>query len=107
MIITDLISITELSRLTNKSRPTLYKYVNDFSLRKFDEIPYSFIVLFKMIEEHNTSKRDIIEYCEKNYSCSSHKYDQELSEIIELLNANREKIDLSKIKTFIEENLKK
>ena len=31
MLITDLISITELSRLTKKSRPTIYKYINEYN----------------------------------------------------------------------------
>ena len=30
MKITDMISITELSRLLKKTRPTVYKYVSDF-----------------------------------------------------------------------------
>ena len=58
MIITDFISITELSRLTKKSRPTIYKYLDDFHLGNYDDIPYSIITLFKMAK--TSTKAEII-----------------------------------------------
>ena len=105
MLITDIISITELSRITGKSRPTLYKYINDYALGRLDEIPYSFIVLFKMISENNISKTDILDYCKKTYATKL-CYDEELTEIFSFIEKNRNKLDLSKIKKTIEELLK-
>lgn len=106
MKITDLISITELSRLTNKSRPTIYKYISDYVQRKYDEIPYSFIVLFGMTENENVSRQEIIQYCNTTYGGISIKSDKELLELVDLLIENRGRLNLSKIRMFVERELK-
>lgn len=105
MIITDLISITELSRITNKSRPTIYKYINDYHERKFDEIPYSFIVLFNMVEIENASKQRVIDYCNRTYGGITIKEDRELSELVNFMVEKREHLNLDRIRTFIEQEL--
>ena len=46
MNIVEVITISELSRLTKKSRPTLYKYINDYENQVYDNIPFNFIKLF-------------------------------------------------------------
>lgn len=103
MIITDIITITELSRLTNKSRPTLYKYIRDYENEKFDEIPYSFIKLFSMV--NGSTKEDIIKYCRMMYG-ENKSYDRDVQEVISLINDNADKLDIIKIKNIIKGELK-
>ncbi|MBO5206069.1 MAG: hypothetical protein J6C09_00630 [Clostridia bacterium] len=105
MLVRDLISITELSRITNKSRPTLYKYLNDYHIGKYDEIPYSFIIMFDMIEKNEATKSDIINYCRKTYSTVSNGNDAELDEIVGMLTRNRDKLNLTEIKKLITERI--
>lgn len=105
MFITDIISITELSRLTGKSRPTIYKYINDYNSGNYDDIPFSIIELFKM--SASCSKSDIISYCHKTYGRNTHNYNEETQEVIELIVKNNAKLDIGKLKAFILEELKK
>ena len=104
MIITDFISITELSRLTKKSRPTIYKYLNDFSLGNYDDIPYSIINLFKMAE--TSTKAEIVAYCNATYgTVYANSCDGETQELINLIISKQKELDLSKIKDFIMKEL--
>lgn len=43
------VNITELSRLTNKTRPSIYKYVEEYTTGVYKDIPHSFVVLFNKI----------------------------------------------------------
>ena len=104
MIVTDFITITELSRLTNKSRPTLYKYIRDYKNGKLDEIPYSFIKLFNMVDD--STKENIVEYCRMMYGCTN-DYNQDVQEVINLITDNADKLDIKKVKNFIKGELKK
>lgn len=104
MFITDLISVTELSRLTNKSRPTIYKYINDYNIGNFDDIPYSFIELLKMSK--SSSREEIIKFCYNAYGQPSCGFDSEVQEIITLITKNKDKINLKKIKEFIQGEIK-
>ena len=36
-VINDLITVTELSRLTGKTRPTVYKYIKDFERERYEK----------------------------------------------------------------------
>ncbi len=104
MIITDLIPITELSRLTRKSRPTIYKYLRDFSNGNYDNIPYSIINLFKMTD--TATKDEIISYCNSTYGMSfASASNAELQELFNLIVSNQYQIDLKKIKKYILEEL--
>lgn len=103
-MITDYISITELARLTRKSRPTMYKYVDDFNKGNYDDIPYSFIKLFRMIGQR--PKAEIILYCDTTYgNMVMDECGQQLKELINLIVANQGKLDLTRIKNFITEEL--
>lgn len=104
MFITDLISITELARLTNKSRPTIYKYINDYNIGNFDEIPFSIIELFKMSSK--CTRTEIITYCKKTYGYSSFSKDEKIQEIYSLIEKNKEKLNYEKLKAFILEEVK-
>ena len=103
MLITDLISITELSRLTKKSRPTIYKYCDDFQKSNYDNIPYSFLILFEKACTGEFSKENIVEYCNKTFfsSCQS----EELNEIVKLITENINKINIKNLKNYILEEI--
>lgn len=102
----DIISVTELSRLTGKTRPTIYKYIKDFEQDKYDSVPYTFLMLLELMDDEETTKQDIVEYCKKHYS-DGEELSPQLSEIIELLKAHSETINLTKIKIIIEKEIRR
>ena len=100
MIITEIVSITELARLTRKSRPTIYKYINEYNNGNLDEIPYSIIKLFDLAK--SSTKAEIISYCNSMYATANYtKCDGELQDLIDLIVTNREHLEIAKIKKFI------
>lgn len=116
MKVTDIISITELSRLLKKSRPTVYKYISDFERGNDKEIPYSVKKLFQNIQSGNIPKREIYEYCNHWFGSDSaaitfHSSKAEkpagLKEIIKLLREHERKLDFTKLKKYIEEEIRK
>ena len=98
-------SITELSNLTGKTRPTLYKYIKAYESDHFDDLPYSFIQLFNLMNKPSVKRKEITEYCENNFKAVDS--DIKVNEIITLIKNNKEKIDLDNLKSVIEEELKK
>ena len=104
----DHVSITELSRLTGKSRPTLYKYMDCFKRGAYDEIPYTFIRLFEEISDGTFSKEDMIAYCARYFANGATMVvaDPQVRYLFEMILANRAKLDIDKIKTAIEKELK-
>lgn len=100
MKVTDLITITELSRIMNKSRPTIYKYISDFEEERYNEIPAVVLELFKSITSNTFSKKDIYSYCDSNFT----GFD-ELNEIFTLIKENRTRINLKKLKEYIEKEI--
>lgn len=104
MFITDLVSITELSRITQKSRPTIYKYISDYKMHNYDDIPYTFIQLLKISESDTTTHLDIVRYC-KNIYGEKNITDREMLDIIDLLENNKGRLNLEKIKTIILEEI--
>lgn len=109
MNLCDIVSITELSRLTGKSRPTLYKYLKDYEADRLDEIPYSFIGLIRLCDEKNTSRADIVAYCERFYRKDAPKSrsESELDLLLELIKKNSERLDLRQIREYIEREILK
>lgn len=66
------ITISELSRLVNLSRPTLYKYVEEYESEIYDNLPSEILNLFDYIYSSKSfGKNDIIEYCANNFSSLS------------------------------------
>ncbi len=98
-------SITELSNLTGKTRPSIYKYLKAYEDGHFDDLPYSFIQLFNLMSKENVNRKEIIEYCENNFK----KVDEDIkvNEIVNLIKNNKEKIDLDNLKKRIEEEIAK
>lgn len=93
-----LLTITELSRLLNKSRPSTYKYISDYENGKFENIPKPIKDLFDNVESGKFNKSNIYEYC---YSFFLIDNEEEIKEIYDLLNENKDKLDLTKIKQYI------
>jgi hypothetical protein len=111
MQITDIVTITELSKLLGKSRPTVYKYVSDYEAGNYRALPHSVRALFDKIMSGETSKRGVFEYCDHWFTSrtASTATDKPttLKEIIRLLKDNEGKLNLTKIKSYIEEELRK
>lgn len=115
MKITDMISITELSRLLKKTRPTVYKYLADFERGNYGALPHSVKKLFTSIQSGKTPKKEIYEYCDHWYQDDftgvDFKTKEEkapaLKEVIQLLKTNEKKLNLLRVKNFILEELKK
>ena len=95
------LSITELSTLTHKSRPSIYKYVKCFEEGSFNEIPYAFIGLFEKMEA-GESKANLLRYIEEHFS-SPHS--ESYLEVMKLLSEHEESIDWDKMKKLIEEEI--
>lgn len=98
-------SITELSNLTGKTRPTLYKYIKAYENNSFDDIPYSFIKLFDLMSKPGVKRNEITEYCQSNFQ--SVDSDIKVNDIISLIKNNKDKIDLDNLKKAIEEEINK
>ncbi len=101
--ITDTITITELSRLTNKSRPTIYKWLTLYESGARSDLPRAIEELFDLTAKSG-SKKDIYQFCEDKFF--DEKEGDALREIFELLRVNKDKLDLQKIKETILEEIK-
>ena len=114
MQITDIVTITELSKLLGKSRPTVYKYVSDYESGNYSAIPHSVRSLFDKIMSGETSKRGVLEYCDHWFGAKTQPESKSaadkpttLKEIIKMLKENERLLSLSRIKSFIEEELRR
>ena len=111
MKITDVVSITELSTMLNKSRPTVYKYISDFESGNTAALPPQVKKLFLQIQAGSIPKREIFEYCEYWFAGGgkSAKSDKPvtLKEVVKLMKENERKLDFAKIKQFILGELEK
>ena len=111
MKITDIVSVTELSKILNKSRPTVYKYVSDFERGEHSAIPHSVKRLFLQIQSGNIPKREIYAYGDYWFASGEKKETKKqagtsLKDIFKLLKDNEKKLDLTKVKAYIEEAIK-
>ena len=112
MKITDIVTITELSKLLGKSRPTVYKYVSDYEAGNYSALPHSVRSLFDKIISGETSKRGVFEYCDhwftsRTVTSAAADKPTTLKEVIRLLKDNEGRLNLNKIKEYIEEELRK
>ncbi len=113
MKITDMITITELSRMLGKSRPTVYKYIADFESGNHAALPSSVKKLFVEIAEGKLPKREIAEYCDYWFDGETQPPKKKkakekpltLKDIFALLKRNESKLDLAKLKNYIEEEI--
>lgn len=115
MKITDLISITELAKLLNKSRPTVYKYIYDYENGNSELLPAPVLKLFTQITSGEIPKRDVYDYCEKWFANGGVEVKKPVQkeqsigvkEVIRLIKANQDKINFAKLKSVIEEDIAK
>ena len=111
MQITDIVTITELSKLLGKSRPTVYKYIFDYEAGNYSALPHSVRSLFDKIISGETSRRGVFEYCDHWFdtptTASKGAKKTSLKDVIKLLKDNERRLDLGRIITFIEEELSK
>ena len=110
--IPNIVTISELSRLIGISRPTLYKYVDEYAANS-EELEEEFRKLFDFIDSENTfNKIQIYDYINKNFKSSSDALidkiklaivdNQELTETLNYIVDNHDKLDLKNLKTLIE-----
>lgn len=113
MNVTDVISITELAKLLNKSRPTVYKYISDYENGDKSSIPEPIYRLFSQISSGMLPKSEVYSYCEKWFFNDSSAKSTALNkdrgvgakEVIRLIKANQDKINFYKLKAIIEEEI--
>lgn len=113
MKVTDVISITELAKLLNKSRPTIYKYIFDYENGDKKALPEPIYQLFSQISAGTLPKSEVYDYCEKwfSYVDSTKKTRADKSnevsvkDVIRLIKANQDKINFYKLKAIIEEDI--
>ena len=103
MRIEKILSITELSNLTGKTRPTIYKYINAYEDGDYDSVPYSFIQLFNLMEKPNVKKIEIINYCRNNFV--EVDKDDKLNDFVKYLKEHKDKLDLEKVRQIIEKEI--
>lgn len=107
MQVTDAISITELSKLLKKSRPTVYKYISDFEMGNELAVPEAVCQLFHRIVDSDISKAEINRYCEKRFGAPELEVSEECQEIINLIKKYERDLDLRKIRKFIEKEIER
>lgn len=96
------ITMTELSALTKKTRPTINHYLDSYENGELDKVPFSFINLFKMLNDSKATRKQIVKYCEETFMDVTD--DILLNEVIKILKDNKDKIDLKILKeTLLEE----
>ena len=101
MQVTDAISITELSKLLKKSRPTVYKYIFDFENGNEESVPEAVCQLFHRIVDSEISLSEIKRFCEKRFGSPEIETSEECQEIINLLKQYEKDLDLRKIHKMI------
>ncbi len=104
MKITDMISITELSKSIGKSRPTVYKYISDYEHGSYDQVPASLLKLFDRIEKENITKSEVYQYCEK-YFYKEGDTPSTYDDVIKLIRENRDKLDLASLKKQLKKEI--
>ncbi len=105
MKIQDIMTVTELSRVLRKSRPTVYKFLSDYEAGHAEGLPAAVRELFDHIEDDGYTKRDIYNFCEDRFAVP-HFESGTLREIFSLLEKNKRILDLEKIKNYIEEEIR-
>lgn len=93
------VTLTELAKLTGKTRPTIYNYMNLYEERKLDKVPYSFVKLFEMLEE-NATHNQIVNYCKSAFESES---PNNLDDALKTIKASVSEEDFEKILTMIKE----
>lgn len=99
--------------MLGKSRPTVYKYIADFESDNHAALPSSVKKLFTEISSGKLPRREIAEYCEYWFDGETQPPKKKkakekpltLKDIFALLKRNESKLDLAKLKNYIEEEI--
>ncbi len=108
MALTDFMGITEIARLTGKTRPTVYKYLRSYEDGAADDIPYTFLMLLRLAERASTGKGDVLAYCAKHYGNAPQAHADEpalVKEITEIIRTSFDKLDLPTLKQRLYEEI--
>ena len=101
MKITDAITITELSRLLQKSRPTVYKYISDYEQNDYEAIPFAVRELFRLIDEEDLSRDDIVSYCKTRFGVSDIPLSADAIKAIDYIKTNQDAIDFHRLEKYL------
>ena len=101
MKIIDAVTISELSRLLNKSRPTVYKYISDYEEGILDSIPESVKELFRLISEEDYEYEKIVEYCHKRFGEGGQKISTSAKNAIDYIIAHQDDIDFVELDYYL------
>ncbi len=115
--ITDIISISELSRLIGISRPTLYKYLDEYETGTIVDLPNDIKELFDYaISDEAILKSQIYNYCMNQYKSDKDKSildrikvlieNEDYKELFQLIANNTDKIDVNELKEILKEKIK-
>lgn len=97
MTVTDAISITELSKLLQKSRPTVYKYLTDFQAGNLEAVPYAVRELFRLIEEEELSHDEIVTYCHTRFGAGEGELSPLAKQAVDFIKAHQDEIDYERL----------
>lgn len=102
MKITDRFSVSELARLTGKSRPSVYKYLLSYEMRRFADLPALMADLFRAIEAGEPRER-IEQFALVNFGRTAKPGvgEDEVEDVCRIIRDHREKIDLSQLKEYL------
>ena len=101
MKIIDAVTISELSRLLNKSRPTVYKYISDFEEGIYDTIPENVKELFRLISEEEISLDEINDFCNKRFGEANKRISVSAKKAIDYIIENQDRIDFVELDEYL------
>lgn len=97
------LTITELAKMTNKSRPSLYKYLSAYEEGRYDDLPRRFFLLFKKLGDPRCSRAAAIRECEALFA--SRPRSEEAQAVYDYLSAHEADIDFAALLSALKENL--
>ena len=101
MKIIDAVTISELSRLLNKSRPTVYKYISDYENGNLDAIPENVKELFRLIENEEIDKNGIYDFSNKRFGQNNQKISVSAQKAIDYIIENQDNIDFVELNEYL------
>lgn len=106
MALTAFAGVTEIARLTGKTRPTVYKYIRSYEEGSFDDIPYSFLMLLRLADGADATRDGVLAYCTKHFGAADADAESPaLREITALLREHADRLDLAALKQHIEKEI--
>lgn len=101
-MITNYYSVTELSNLTHKTRPTIYKYILCYESGQLNDVPYNFIKLFDIILKSKGNKKEVNKFCEAVFLNDKN---EKINTIVKIMKENENNLDFDKIIDYLQGEL--